>query len=64
MIVLGRHGRLTPVVDARGQELVLDRPTSLEFAGANAYVVSVTGETSTESTASDRRAVVPDRSWV
>jgi hypothetical protein len=43
LVVVGRHGDLKPVVDARGQELVLDRPTSLEFVGATAYVVSVTG---------------------
>ena len=44
LVVVGRHGDLTPVVDGRGQELVLDRPTSLEFVGATAYVVSVTGD--------------------
>ena len=44
LVVVGRHGELTPVVDGRGQELVLDRPTSLEFVGNTAYVVSVTGD--------------------
>jgi hypothetical protein len=44
LVVVGRHGDLTPVVDGRGEELVLDRPTSLEFVGATAYVVSVTGD--------------------
>ena len=44
LVVVGRHGELTPVVDGRGQELVLDRPTSVEFVGATAYVVSVTGD--------------------
>ena len=44
LVVVGRHGDLTPVVDARGQELVLDRPTSVEFLGDTAYVVSVTGD--------------------
>jgi hypothetical protein len=44
LVVVGHHGELTPVVDGRGQELVLDRPTSLEFVGATAYVVSVTGD--------------------
>ena len=44
LVVVGRHGDLTPVVDGRGQELVLDRPTSLEFVGKTAYVVSVTGD--------------------
>ena len=43
LVVVGRHGDLRPVVDRRGRELVLDRPTSLEFVGATAYVVSVTG---------------------
>jgi hypothetical protein len=44
LVVAGRHGDLTPVVDGRGQELVLDRPTSVEFLGDTAYVVSVTGD--------------------
>ena len=44
LVVVGRHGDLTPVVDRRGQELVLDRPASVEFVGATAYVVSVTGD--------------------
>lgn len=35
---------LTPVVDDLGQRLRLDRPTSLEFVGNTAYVVSVTGD--------------------
>jgi hypothetical protein len=43
LVVVGRHGELTPVVDGRGQELVLDRPTSVDFVGDTAYVVSVTG---------------------
>ena len=43
LVVVGRHGELTPVVDASGSELVLDRPTSVEFVGKTAYVVSVTG---------------------
>ena len=43
LVVVGRHGELRPVVDRRGQELVLDRPVSLEFVGHTAYVVSVTG---------------------
>jgi len=43
LLVVGRHGELTPVVDANGEELVLDRPTSIEFVGSTAYVVSVTG---------------------
>ena len=44
LVVVGRHGKLTPVVDGRGQELVLDRPVSVEFVGNTAYVVSVTGD--------------------
>jgi hypothetical protein len=43
LVVVGRHGDLKPVVDRRGRELVLDRPTSVEFVGDTAYVVSVTG---------------------
>jgi hypothetical protein len=31
-------------VNGRGQELVLDRPVSLEIVGNTAYVVSVTGD--------------------
>ena len=41
---MGHHGELRPVVDRRGRELVLDRPTSVEFVGATAYVVSVSGD--------------------
>jgi len=37
-------GMLTPVVDANGSELVLDRPTSIEFVGRTGYVVSLTGD--------------------
>ena len=44
LVVVGRHGNLTPVVDRRGRELVLDRPTSVEFVGATAYVLSITGD--------------------
>ena len=44
LVVVGRHGELTPVLDGRGQELVLDRPVSMEFVGNTAYVVSVTGD--------------------
>src|SRR5688572_3580940 len=44
LVVVGRHGQLTPVRDGRGQELVLDRPVSVEFVGNTAYVVSVTGD--------------------
>jgi hypothetical protein len=44
LVIVGRHGDLRPVVDRRGQELVLDRPTSVEFFGDTAYVLSVTGD--------------------
>jgi len=44
LVVVEHDGDLTPVVDARGRELVLDRPTSIEFVGHTAYVVSVTGD--------------------
>ena len=37
LVVTGRHGDLGPVVDRRGQELVLDRPASVEFFGDTAY---------------------------
>jgi hypothetical protein len=43
LVVVGWHGDLTPVEGADGKELVLDRPTSIEFIGNTAYVVSVTG---------------------
>jgi len=43
LLVVGAEGKLTPVLDAGGKELVLDRPTSVEFVGSTAYVVSVTG---------------------
>ena len=44
LVVVGRDGALTPVLDADGDELVLDRPTSVEFLGSTGYVVSVTGD--------------------
>ena len=43
LVVVGHDGDLTPVVDRRGRELVLDRPTSMEFVGHTAYIVSVDG---------------------
>ena len=33
LVVAGSDGELTPVVDDSGKEIVLDRPTSLEFVG-------------------------------
>ena len=44
LFVVGTGGELTPVLDGGGQALVLDRPTSVEFVGNTAYVVSVTGD--------------------
>ncbi|WP_426242944.1 ScyD/ScyE family protein [Nocardioides sp. LHG3406-4] len=44
LLVVGRNGDLTAVIGANGQELVLDRPTSVEFVGRTAFVVSVTGD--------------------
>ena len=44
LVIVERDGDLTPVVDRRGRELVLDRPTSMEFVGNTAYVVSVVGD--------------------
>lgn len=43
LVVLGQRGGVTPVVDRHGRELVLDRPSSVEFVGNTAYVLSVTG---------------------
>jgi hypothetical protein len=37
-------GGLAPVTDSAGHELVLDRPTSVEFVGRTAYVVSLSGD--------------------
>lgn len=37
-------GTLDPVVDANGNPLVLDRPTSMEFAGGIAIIVSLSGD--------------------
>jgi hypothetical protein len=37
------RGALVPIVDGDGNELVLDRPTSLELIGNTAYVVGLTG---------------------
>lgn len=43
LLIVKRDGSLKPVVDRNGRELVLDRPTSMEFVGNTAYVVSVDG---------------------
>ncbi len=43
LLIVRRDGSLAPVVDKRGRELVLDRPTSMEIVGDTAYVVSVDG---------------------
>jgi hypothetical protein len=43
LVAADSDGQLVPVVDAAGNELVLDRPTSLELVGDTAYVVSLSG---------------------
>jgi hypothetical protein len=43
LVAADSDGQLVPVVDAGGNELVLDRPTSLELIGDTAYVVSLSG---------------------
>jgi len=43
LVEVERDGSMTPVLDGSGQPLVLDRPTSVEFIGSSAYVVSLTG---------------------
>ena len=43
LVTADRSGHLVPVEDAAGNELVLDRPTSLELIGNTAYVISLTG---------------------
>ena len=43
LVIVERDGSLTPVVDRHGRELVLDRPTSMEFVGNTGYVVSIDG---------------------
>ena len=44
LVVVERDGDLRPVVDRHGRELVLDRPTAMEFVGHTGYVVSVVGD--------------------
>jgi hypothetical protein len=43
LVTADSDGQLVPVVDAAGDEVVLDRPTSLEVIGDTAYVVSLSG---------------------
>jgi hypothetical protein len=43
LVAADRDGQLVPVVDAAGDEIVLDRPTSLELIGDTAYVVGLSG---------------------
>lgn len=43
LVTVEDDGTMTPVVDGQGDEIVLDRPTSLEFRGTTAYVVSLSG---------------------
>ncbi len=47
LVIVKRDGSLSPVVDRHGRELVFDRPTSMEFVGDTAYVVSIEGKVST-----------------
>jgi hypothetical protein len=43
LLTVDHDGGMTAVVDAAGHEIVLDRPTSLEFVGDTAYVVGLGG---------------------
>jgi hypothetical protein len=43
LVMVDRHGELVPVVDVTANEIVLDRPTSLELVGDIAYVVGLAG---------------------
>ncbi|TCC57669.1 ScyD/ScyE family protein [Kribbella pittospori] len=43
LVVVKHNGTLAPVTDGRGRELVLDRPTAMEFVGNTAYVVAING---------------------
>ena len=43
LVKVEKNGSLTPLRDGSGKEIVLDRPTSLEFVGNTAYVVSLSG---------------------
>ncbi len=49
LVRVTRDGALEPVVDRNGNPIVLDRPTSMEFGGDTAYVVSLTGDVYTVS---------------
>ena len=43
LVQVKKNGSFAPLVDKSGAPLVLDRPTSLEFIGNTAYVVSLSG---------------------
>ncbi|KHL10551.1 hypothetical protein CLV56_1954 [Mumia flava] len=43
LVRVGWRGDLVPVTDGDGDEIVLDRPTSLELVGSTAYVVGLAG---------------------
>ena len=43
LVVVKHNGSLVPVTDGRGRQLVLDRPTAMEFVGNTAYVISING---------------------
>jgi hypothetical protein len=44
LVRVTRHGTFAAVEDGSGDEIVLDQPTSLEFIGNTAYVVSLSGD--------------------
>ncbi len=43
LVKVQTDGSMTPIVDGAGDEIVLDRPTSIEFIGHTAYIVTLTG---------------------
>jgi hypothetical protein len=44
LVTIEDDGTMSPLTDADGTEVVLDRPTSLELVGSTAYVVTMPGE--------------------
>jgi sugar lactone lactonase YvrE len=44
LVRVTRDGALDPVIDVNGSPLVLDRPTSMEFTGGLAVIVSLSGD--------------------
>lgn len=43
LVVADGHGGLAAIVDGDGEEIVLDRPISIEFVGDTGYVLTLTG---------------------